>query len=238
MSRGERLGHHQAQRRGKTTLVRTLLGDRPRQRRNCAGLQCPDRLLPPDARAPPADKPVYQYLQDTIKKEVPGTQMSEQTAMLTWRERSLFSGTDQDRRWDQFSGGRACRARSPPCSVRRKPAGARRPTNHLDLMSADGWKRRACDEGGYSGTMLLISHDALIDGPAITCSSSTAGGDRGLPRLVFRVARERRAAPERKRPGRVRRKARASVQRSSDRARPKKDRKPSRRTVGQRSWRK
>ncbi|MFN9974807.1 MAG: ATP-binding cassette domain-containing protein, partial [Phycisphaerae bacterium] len=112
----------------------------------------------------PAESPVYLYLQNTIKKEVPGVSMSEQAAR-DLAGAFLFSGTDQDRPLGQLSGRERSRAAIAAllCSAKNLLV-LDEPTNHLDLMSAERLEDALCDEGGYEGTRILLSHDrALID---------------------------------------------------------------------------
>ena len=166
LSRGERWGIIGPNGTGKTTLVRTLLGE---IKSDTGTIRMGSNVFVGYYRQThehlPADKPVYQYLQDTIKKEVQGVQMSEQAAR-DLAGAFLFSGTDQDRPLGQLSGGERSRAAIAAllCSAKNLLV-LDEPTNHLDLMSAERLEEALCDEGGFEGTMLLISHDrALIDG--------------------------------------------------------------------------
>lgn len=166
VSRGERWGIIGPNGAGKTTLVRTLLGEIPPDSGTVRlGSNVRIGYYRQTHEHLPAEKPVYQYLQDTIKKEVAGVQMSEQAAR-DLAGAFLFSGTDQDRPLGQLSGGERSRAAIAAllCSAKNMLV-LDEPTNHLDLMSAERLEEALRDEGGYEGTMLLISHDrALIDG--------------------------------------------------------------------------
>lgn len=166
VSRGERWGIIGPNGAGKTTLVRTLLGEIPPDSGTVRlGSNVRIGYYRQTHEHLPAEKAVYQYLQDTIKKEVPGVQMSEQAAR-DLAGAFLFSGTDQDRPLGQLSGGERSRAAIAAllCSAKNMLV-LDEPTNHLDLMSAERLEEALHDEGGYEGTMLLISHDrALIDG--------------------------------------------------------------------------
>ncbi|MFO0860720.1 MAG: ABC-F family ATP-binding cassette domain-containing protein [Phycisphaerales bacterium] len=166
VSRGERWGIIGPNGAGKSTLVRTLLGEiTPNTGTVRLGSNVRVGYYRQTHEHLPAEKPVYQFLQDTIKKEVPGVQMSEQAAR-DLAGAFLFSGSDQDRPLGQLSGGERSRAAIAAllCSAKNMLV-LDEPTNHLDLMSAERLEEALCDEGGYEGTLILISHDrALIDG--------------------------------------------------------------------------
>ncbi len=165
VSRGERWGIIGPNGAGKTTLVRALLGDLASDTGMIRlGSNVATGYYRQTHEHLPAESPVYLYLQNTIKKEVPGVSMSEQAAR-DLAGAFLFSGTDQDRPLGQLSGGERSRAAIAAllCSAKNLLV-LDEPTNHLDLMSAERLEDALCDEGGYEGTMILISHDrALID---------------------------------------------------------------------------
>ena len=165
ISRGERWGIIGPNGAGKTTLVRCLLAElTPDTGTVRIGSNVRVGYYRQTHEHLPPETPVYLFLQNTIKKEVPGVSMSEQAAR-DLAGAFLFSGDEQDRPLGQLSGGERSRAAIAAllCSAKNVLV-LDEPTNHLDLMSAERLEEALCDEGGFEGTMLLISHDrALID---------------------------------------------------------------------------
>jgi len=113
---------------------------------------------------------VYEYLQEVILKEAPGTQMSEQGAR-DLAGAFLFSGSEQEREIGVLSGGERARAVLAGLLASAKNVLVLdEPTNHLDIPSAERLEDvlQPDDEEtgrpGFSGVLILISHDrALID---------------------------------------------------------------------------
>jgi len=162
--RGDRIGIIGPNGSGKTTLVRCLLGDVPidsgvvRQgSRLSIGYyrQLHDHL--------DMSLTVWQYLQSVIVGLNGQAKASEQQAR-DLAGAFLFSGMEQDKTLGLLSGGERSRA-----VLAGLVAGAHNvlvldePTNHLDIPSAERLEQALwADEGGYDGTLLLISHDRQL----------------------------------------------------------------------------
>src|SRR5690606_1350584 len=106
---------------------------------------------------------VWQYLQSVIVSLDGQAKASEQQAR-DLAGAFLFSGSDQDKTLGLLSGGERSRA-----VLAGLVAGAHNvlvldePTNHLDIPSAERLEQAlAAAEGGFDGTMLLISHDRAL----------------------------------------------------------------------------
>lgn len=172
ISRGERWGIIGPNGAGKTTLVKAILGqidlDAGSAKIGANIVIGYYAQMPPDEDA---DTPVYQYLQKIIRRENPAAAVSEQQAR-DLAGAFLFSGQDQDKPLGVMSGGERSRARLAGLLASGKNLLVLdEPTNHLDIPSAERLELALTPgdpetggEGGYSGTLLLISHDrALID---------------------------------------------------------------------------
>jgi len=165
VSRGERWGIIGPNGAGKTTLVRVLLGDlEPDSGWVRLGSNLNVGYYRQTHEHVPADLPVYRYLQKVILKEVPGAQFSEQQAR-NLAGAFLFSGDEQERTLDSLSGGERSRAVLAGLMASAKNVLVLdEPTNHLDISSAERLEEALSPEGGFEGTLILISHDrALID---------------------------------------------------------------------------
>jgi len=170
IGRGERWGIIGPNGAGKTTLVRTILGEiEPDSGKVQLGSRVSvGHFKQTHEHIDPA-KQVYRYIQDIIKKEVPGTQYSEQQAR-DLAGAFLISGADQDREMGSLSGGERARAVLAGLLASAKNLLVLdEPTNHLDIPSAERLEVALTPSedgkgGGFEGSMILISHDrALID---------------------------------------------------------------------------
>jgi len=165
VSRGERWGIIGPNGAGKTTLVRCLLQDMTPE---AGQVKVGSNVKVGYYRQAPVDvdpeTPVYRYLQGVILKECPGQSLSEQQAR-NLAGAFLFSGDEQLKEMGMLSGGERSRAVLAGLLASAKNLLVLdEPTNHLDIPSAERLEEALSVEGGYEGTLLLISHDrALID---------------------------------------------------------------------------
>ncbi|GIK20166.1 MAG: ABC transporter ATP-binding protein [Phycisphaerales bacterium] len=165
IGRGERWGVIGPNGAGKTTLVRCLLGeiapDTGTVRIGSKVIVGYLRQVHDDADP---DLTVVEYLKWAVARESGGRTMSEQESR-DLAGAFLFSGEEQDKHLRSLSGGERSRA-----ALAAMLASAKNllvldePTNHLDIPSAERLEDALAPEGGYDGTLILISHDrALID---------------------------------------------------------------------------
>jgi ATP-binding cassette subfamily F protein 3 len=163
---GDRLGIVGANGTGKTTLLRILLGDEKADR---GTLKRSPRLSTgwfrqnQDHIDPSLE--VWRYLQLTVPPRANGTRLTEQEAR-DLAGAFLFSGSTQESRIGSLSGGE--RARVVLAGL---VAGAHNllildePSNHLDIPSAERLEQALslpAEEGGYDGTLILVSHDRAL----------------------------------------------------------------------------
>ena len=213
IGRGDRLGIIGPNGVGKTTLVNCLLGDleldegtvRIGSRLSVGYYRQLPRNLDPELS-------VWRYLQSVIVSLDGQTKASEQ------RARDLagafqFSGDEQDKLLGELSGGELSRTvLAGLVSAAHNLLILDEPTNHFDIPSAERLERALSVEGGYDGTLLLVTHDrALLEA---TCDQllifDGRGGLRHFPgRYSAWMRRERDdarpTAPSAKTAGRSRR---------------------------------
>ncbi|MCK4871331.1 MAG: ABC-F family ATP-binding cassette domain-containing protein [Phycisphaerales bacterium] len=188
IERGERWGIIGPNGAGKTTLIRCLLGQLASDAgsvRIGAGVrvgyyaQTHEHL--------DLSLTVSQYLQRTIVKNAEEAGVTVDGTEQTARDLAgafLFSGSDQDKTLDVLSGGERSRA-----VLAGLIAGSHNllvldePSNHLDIPSSERLEEVLSREAGYSGTLLLVTHDrALLDA---TCDHLIALDGRGGVKVFF-----------------------------------------------------
>ncbi len=165
IERGERWGIIGPNGAGKTTLVRAILGDLTI---DSGKLQIGANVVTGYYRQTHdgllLEQTVVRYLQGVILKEAPQQAMSEQQAR-NLAGAFLFGGDDQEKMLLNMSGGERSRAVLAGLLASAKNLIVLdEPTNHLDIPSAERLEDALGLEGGFEGTLILISHDrAFID---------------------------------------------------------------------------
>lgn len=166
ISRGERWGIIGPNGAGKSTLARCMLGEqKPDEGFTKIGSNVLVGHFKQTSEGVDPELTVYRYIQREVKRNTDGeVELSEQQAR-DLAGAFLFSGSEQDKEMLVLSGGEKSR-----CRLAALIASAKNllvldePTNHLDIPSAERLEETLSIEGGYTGTVILISHDrALID---------------------------------------------------------------------------
>jgi ATP-binding cassette subfamily F protein 3 len=178
--RGDRIGVIGPNGIGKTTLVRCLLGDLAPDSGNVRlGTRLSVGYYRQLHEHLDLSLTVWQYLQSVIVSLDGQAKASEQQAR-DLAGAFLFSGAEQDKALGDLSGGERSRA-----VLAGLVAGAHNllmldePSNHLDIPSAERLEQALSSDGGYDGTLILISHDrALLEA---TCGRLIVfEGERGV----------------------------------------------------------
>ncbi|MEX2218291.1 MAG: ABC-F family ATP-binding cassette domain-containing protein [Phycisphaerales bacterium] len=169
IGRGERWGIIGPNGAGKSTLVRCLLKEQDPDAgtvRHGTNLKVGYYRQQHEGLDP--EMPVFRYLQNVIMKENAAggsvQPMSEQQAR-NLAGAFLFSGDEQLKELGLLSGGERSRAVLAGLLASSKNLLVLdEPTNHLDIPSSERLEDALSMEGGYDGTLIVISHDrALID---------------------------------------------------------------------------
>ena len=169
---GDRIGIIGANGIGKTTLIRTMLGD----------LEPTDGTVRSSPRLSVGwfrqnqshidlSLEVWEYLQSVITSNEGDSKASEQQAR-DLAGAFLFSGREQDKQLELLSGGERARAvLAGLVSAAHNLIVLDEPSNHLDIPAAERLEQALVsfgDKKKHGGALILISHDrALLEG---TCS--------------------------------------------------------------------
>jgi len=163
IARGDRIGIIGPNGVGKSTLVRCLLEE---EEPTSGSVRHGSRLSVGYYRQTHEhldfSLTIWQYLQSVIVSLDGAARATEQQAR-DLAGAFLFSGGEQDKTLTDVSGGERSRA-----VIAGLVAGAHNllvldePTNHLDIPSAERLEQALSSDGGYDGTLLLISHDRAL----------------------------------------------------------------------------
>ena len=163
IARGERIGIIGPNGAGKTTLVKCLLDE---LEPDGGTVRLGSRLAVGYYRQLHENLDfsltVWQYLQSVIVGQDGQSKASEQQAR-DLAGAFLFSGNDQEQALGDLSGGERSRAVLAGLVASAKNLLVLdEPTNHLDIPSAERLEQVLSMDGGYDGTLLLISHDRAL----------------------------------------------------------------------------
>lgn len=179
---GDRIGIIGANGIGKTTLIRTLLGD---LEPTAGTVRSSPRLSVGWFRQTQShidlSLQVWEYLQSVITSNEGDARASEQQAR-DLAGAFLFSGREQDKELELLSGGERARAvLAGLVSAAHNLIVLDEPSNHLDIPAAERLEQALVsfgDEKKHGGALVLISHDrALLEA---TCTQLIVfdGGSR------------------------------------------------------------
>lgn len=163
IQRGERVGIIGPNGVGKTTLVRCLLGE---TQPDAGSVRFGTRLSIGYYRQLhehlDLSLTVWQYLQSVIVG-LDGQAMASEQQARDLAGAFLFSGAEQDKHLSDLSGGERSRAvLAGLVAAAHNLLVLDEPTNHLDIPSAERLEQSLSKEGGYDGTLILISHDRAL----------------------------------------------------------------------------
>ena len=180
--RGDRLGIIGPNGIGKTTLLECLLG---KMRHDAGSVRLGSRLSIGYYKQVPLDLDlslsVWRSIQSAIARAEAAPNVSEQRAR-DLAGAFLFSGDEQDKPLGALSGGERSRAvLAALFGSAHNLLVLDEPTNHLDIPSAERLEEVLSSEGGYRGTLILVSHDrALLEA---TCETLLIFDGQGGTRL-------------------------------------------------------
>jgi len=180
--RGEHVGIVGPNGIGKTTLLRTLLGELvPLAGTLHRGTGLRTGWFRQDRTELDPEAAIWLHVRRSLE-EGTGGPVSEQTAR-NLAGAFLFSGGMQDREMGSLSGGERARAvfaglLGRGCNV----LVLDEPTNHLDIPSAERVEAILATDGDWSGTLLLVSHDRALLQTA--CTRLLVIDDAGGMRMV------------------------------------------------------
>ncbi len=164
VQRGERWGIIGPNGAGKTTLVKCILGELEVDEGTVKlGQSVRVGYFRQDAAGIDEEQTLTRCLHSLVKKDS-GLELSEQrTRDLAGA--FLFSGDEQEKAMGVLSGGERARVRLAALLASAKNVLVLdEPTNHLDIPGAERLEEALAADGGFDGTLVLISHDrALID---------------------------------------------------------------------------
>ena len=163
---GDRIGIIGANGIGKTTLIRTLLGDLEPK---AGTIRKSPRLSVGWFRQTQAhidlSLEVWEYLQSVITSNEGDSKASEQQAR-DLAGAFLFSGPEQDKQLELLSGGERARAvLAGLVSAAHNLIVLDEPSNHLDIPAAERLEQSLVsfgDKKKHGGALILISHDRAL----------------------------------------------------------------------------
>ena len=206
---GDRIGIIGANGIGKTTMIRTMLGD---LEPTAGTVRSSPRLSVGWFRQTQShidlSLEVWEYLQSVITSNEGNSKASEQQAR-DLAGAFLFSGTEQDKQLELLSGGERARAvLAGLVSAAHNLIVLDEPSNHLDIPAAERLEQSLIafgDKKKHGGALILISHDrALLEA---TCTQlivfeegkpATIHSGRYSELLNLQQAEERRQQDQRK----------------------------------------